>query len=75
MRILLTVGSGLTARQVATRLSELGHQVEVLSSTPICLARFTRHVTRIHAVPPFGTHPLAWFDAACAVAVKRRKAV
>jgi carbamoylphosphate synthase large subunit len=45
--------------------------VEVLSSTPICLARFTRHVTRIHAAPPFGTHPLAWFDAACAVAVER----
>jgi hypothetical protein len=72
MRILLTEGSGLTSRQVATRLGELGHEVEILSSTPVCLARFTRHVRRVHAVPPFGLHPLAWFDAACVIARRRR---
>ncbi len=71
MRILLTEGSGPTSCQVATRLGELGYEVEVLSSTPICLARFTRHVARVHAVPPFGTHPLVWLDAAHAVARQR----
>jgi hypothetical protein len=30
MRILLSDGSGLTSRQVATRLGELGHEVEIL---------------------------------------------
>lgn len=71
MRILLTEGSGLTSRQVATRLGQLGHAVEVLSSTPLCLARFTRHVRRVHAVPPFGSQPLAWFEAARAIAHQR----
>ncbi len=32
MRVLLTENAGLTSRQVATRLGELGHEVEVLSS-------------------------------------------
>ena len=68
MRILLSEGSGRTSRQVATRLDELGHDVEVLSSTSFCLARFTRHVRRLHRVPPFGLHPLGWLDAALAVA-------
>lgn len=72
MRILLTEGSGLTSRQVATRLGQLGHEVELLSSTPHCLARFTRHVRRIHAVPPFGRQPLEWFAAARAIAHQRR---
>lgn len=72
MRILLSEGSGLTSRQVATRLDELGHEVEVLTSTAFCLARFTRHVRRLHRVPAFGDHPLAWLDAAAEVARRRR---
>jgi ATP-grasp domain len=71
MRILLSEGSGLTSRQVATRLGELGHDVEILSSTPVCLTRFTRHVSKVHAVPPFGRAPLAWLDAAERIAVAR----
>ena len=46
MRILLSEGSGLTSRQVATRLGELGHEVEVLSSTQICLPVYTSHSPR-----------------------------
>jgi hypothetical protein len=72
MRILLSDGSGLTSRQVATRLGELGHEVEVLSSTPLCLSRFTRHVSRVHAVPVYGTGPLAWLEAASRIARERR---
>jgi ATP-grasp domain len=72
MRILLSEGSGLTSRQVATRLGDIGHEVEILSSTAICLTRFTRRVRRIHSVPPFGRTPLAWFEAARTVARERR---
>ena len=72
MRVLLTEGSGLTSRQVATRLGELHHEVELLSSTSLCLARFTRHVRRVHQVPAFGRDPFAWLDAAIAVAAARR---
>jgi glutathione synthase/RimK-type ligase-like ATP-grasp enzyme len=72
MRILLTEGSGLTSRQVAGRLGTLGHEVEILSSTPLCLSRFTRHVRAVHAVPHFGTEPLAWLDAAERIARVRK---
>ena len=71
VRILLSEGSGLTSRQVAGRLGKLGHEVEVLSSTGLCLARFTRHVRRIHHVPAFGRAPLAWLEAADTVARER----
>ncbi|MHB1519595.1 MAG: hypothetical protein ACYCVN_04390 [Acidimicrobiales bacterium] len=64
MRVLLSDGSGLTARQCATRLSADGHAVDVLSSDPMCLCRFTRSVDRVHRVPPYGTDPVAWLDAA-----------
>ena len=39
IRVLLTDGSGLTARQVATQLSTNGHLVEVLSPDPLALTR------------------------------------
>ena len=67
MKILLSDGSGLTARQVAGRLGESGHQVEVLSPDGLCLCRFTRHVRRVHRVPSYGADPLGWLDAALAV--------
>ena len=64
MRILMTDGSGLTARQTATRLAASGHVVEALAPDALCLCRFTRHVRRIHPVPAYGTDPRAWLDAA-----------
>lgn len=71
MRVLLSEGSGLTSRQVATRLGQLGHELELLSSSALCLSRFTRQVSRVHAVPSFGVDPLAWFDTANAVVAAR----
>lgn len=64
MRVLLSDGSGLTARQTATILSEAGHTVEVLSPDPLCLCRFTRHVRRVHRVPAYGADPFGWLDTA-----------
>jgi len=66
MRILLSDGSGLTARQTANRLHAAGHTVEVLSPDPLCLCRFTGHVRRVHRTPPYGQDPLGWLDAAVA---------
>lgn len=68
MRVLLSEGSGLTSRQVAARLGTLGHHVEILSSTPFCLTRFTRHVRALRRVPRFADDPMAWFAAANRVA-------
>ncbi len=67
MRILLSDGSGLTARQCATRLAAAGHPVCALSPDPICLCRFTRCVKVVRRVPPFGADPLQWLDAALGV--------
>jgi len=67
VKILLSDGSGLTARQVAGRLGESGHHVAVLSPDPRCLCRFTRHVRRVHRVPSYGADPLGWLEAALAV--------
>jgi glutathione synthase/RimK-type ligase-like ATP-grasp enzyme len=71
MRVLLSDGAGLTARQCATVLSEAGHDVEVLSPDPLCLCRFTGRVRRVHSVPAIGTDPLGWLDAALDVAARR----
>jgi hypothetical protein len=71
MRILLSDGAGLTARQCATVLSRAGHEVEALSPEPMCLCRFTRRVAKVHGVPGIGTDPLGWLDAALDVASRR----
>jgi biotin carboxylase len=62
MRILLTEGAGLTSRQVATQLDRQGHAVSAVVSDPLCLDRFTRHVTQLYRAPSFGADPLTWFD-------------
>jgi hypothetical protein len=63
VRVLLSDGSGLTARQVATILAVKGHEVHVVAPEWLCLARFTRHVRRVQRVPAFGIDPLGWLDA------------
>jgi hypothetical protein len=62
-RVLLTDGSGLTARQAATQLGTAGHEVHVVSPDPLCLARWTRHVCGVHRVPAYGLDPFGWLDA------------
>src|SRR3954463_11671031 len=65
--ILLTDGSGLTSRQVATQAAALGHRVEVVAPTRLGLAGFTKHVVRIHHVPAFGKDPEGWLEATLAI--------
>lgn len=72
MRVLLSEGNGLTARQTATLLARAGHHVEALSPEPLCLCRFTRHVRAVHRVPAYGTDPFGWLDAALDVAARTR---
>ncbi|HUK73278.1 MAG TPA: ATP-grasp domain-containing protein [Streptosporangiaceae bacterium] len=72
MRVLLSDGSGLTARQSATTLSEAGHVVEALSPDPLCLCKFTSHVRRVHRVPCYGLDPFSWLDAALTIYARGR---
>ncbi len=71
MLVLLSDGAGLTARQVATILDRTGHRVEALSPGGLCLARMTRHVRRVHRVPPVGRDPFGWLDGALGIAARR----
>jgi hypothetical protein len=71
MLILMSDGAGLTSRQTATVLARAGHQVEALSPRGLCLCRMTRHVRRVHDVPPVGRDPFGWLDAALAIAARR----
>ena len=42
-----------------------------MSSTKLCLSRFTRHVHVVHSVPNFGSDPFGWLDAAQRIASRR----
>lgn len=67
MKILLSDGSGLTSRQLATTLGRSGHRVEVMTSASICLCRFTRRVRKLHRVPRYGPDPLNWLEHAIGI--------
>lgn len=63
-RILLSDGSGLTSRQVATILAQKGHEVHVLCPPGLSLTKTTRWVTRTHNITPFGPSPHTWLREA-----------
>jgi hypothetical protein len=63
LRVLVTDGSSLAARQAITALGMRGAAVEVVDPGPIPLARFSRFVRRTHRVPRYGRDPWGWLDA------------
>ncbi len=65
--ILLSEASSLSAREAITALGLAGHRVEVMSSNPMCLGRFSRFVTRVHAAPASGSDPDGYLAAVLAV--------
>ncbi len=56
-KILLSEGSSLSSREAITALGLAGHRVELVSSNPICLGRFSRFVSRVHRAPASGADP------------------
>src|SRR5437764_8652793 len=52
--ILLSEGSSLSSREAITALGLAGHRVELMSSDPLCLGRFSRFVRRVHRSPASG---------------------
>jgi predicted ATP-grasp superfamily ATP-dependent carboligase len=56
-KILLSEGSSLSSREAITALGLAGHQVDLVSSIPLCLGRFSRFVSRVHRAPASGTDP------------------
>jgi predicted ATP-grasp superfamily ATP-dependent carboligase len=70
-RILLSEGSSLSAREAVTALGLAGHRVELMSSDPLCLARFSRFVSRVHRAPPSGSDPDGYLAAVLDVVARR----
>ena len=62
MRVLLSEGSSLTAREFVTTLGPHGHRIEVLDPDPLCLVRWSRWVRRVHQCPSAGRDPLGYLD-------------
>jgi predicted ATP-grasp superfamily ATP-dependent carboligase len=62
-RILLSEGSSLSSREAITAFGLAGHQVELVSSNPVCLGRFSRFVDRVHRAPAAGVDPDGYLAA------------
>jgi predicted ATP-grasp superfamily ATP-dependent carboligase len=70
-RILLSEGSSLSAREAVTALGFAGYRVELVSSDPLCLARFSRFVDHVHPAPSCGADPDGYLDAVLDVVARR----
>lgn len=70
-RILLSEGSSLSAREAVTALGLAGYRVELVSSDPMCLARFSRFVSHVHPVPACGSDPDGYLAAVLDIVAKR----
>ena len=62
-KILLSEGSSLSSREAITALGLAGHRVELLSSDPLCVGRFSRFVGRVHRAPASGADPDGYLKA------------
>jgi hypothetical protein len=71
VRVLLSEGSSLTAREVLTCLGPAGYHVEALDPDPLCLARFSRWTREVHRCPGAGVDPLGYVEAAKRVVAER----
>jgi len=69
-KILLSEGSSLSSREAITALGLAGHRVELVSSNPMCLGRFSRFVSRVHRAPASGADPDGYLAAVIEI-VKR----
>jgi len=62
-KILLSEGSSCRSREAITALGLAGHRVELVSSTPMSLGRFSRFVSRVHRAPASGADPDGYLAA------------
>lgn len=62
IRVLMSEGSSLSARESLTGLGRAGFHVEVLDANPLCLARFSKFCRRLHRAPRFGLDPEGYLE-------------
>ncbi len=62
VRVLLSEGSSLSAREAITALGIAGHIVDVCDPAPFSLGRFSRFVRRVYRCPALGRDPFGYLD-------------
>ena len=62
LKVLLSEGSSLSARQTITALGMAGYDVGVCDPDPMCIGRFSRFVSRFFRCPNFNDHPLEYVN-------------
>jgi predicted ATP-grasp superfamily ATP-dependent carboligase len=60
VRILLSEGSSLSARQTITALGWRGYTLDVCDPNPICISRFSRFVRHFYRSPAVGSDPVGY---------------
>ena len=71
MRVLLSEGSSLSARETVTALGLGGKSVEIITSDKNCLSRYSRFVTAVHEAPSAGSDPSGYLAAVIEVLKNR----
>ena len=72
VRVLMSEGSSLTAREVLTCLGRAGYHVEALDPSGLCIARFSRWMRKVHSCPRSGIDPLGYLQVLRQVVADRR---
>ena len=62
VRVLMSEGSSLSARESLTALGRAGYEVEVVDANPLCLARFSKYCRQLHIGPRFGLDPAGYLE-------------
>ncbi|MDR3677508.1 MAG: hypothetical protein P4N24_18630, partial [Acidobacteriota bacterium] len=62
LKILLSEGSSLSARQAISALGMAGYRVDVCDPSAMCLGRFSRFVHRFYRCPSMGKDPWEYLD-------------
>src|SRR4051794_18777137 len=52
----------MSVRQVINVLAGRGYLLYVCDPDPLCISRFSQHVTRFYRCPPMGANPAAYVD-------------
>jgi hypothetical protein len=71
-RILLSEGSSLSSRETITALGRAGHEIEILTSDPLCLGRFSKYVSAVHETPASGSDPAGYLAVVLDVIANRK---
>ncbi len=62
MKVLLSEGSSLSARQAISALGRTGARIEVCDPDPLCLGRFSRFVRAWHRCPRWNVDPVGYLQ-------------